>query len=194
MGPWETDAQQSVAGVRWAGVLRRYQSLDSAADLPQPYPAAPIGPSDRDPLPGTTKPYFYLDPASDTTLGTSAIIAVKGTVVDQVGARKAYSWVSSESFGPSKSASIVPFTRDNKNSLDILVKRNGCYQEGGIWKTRCWFPDQDRLSGDYFQYPVDLILHSSMDAGLLAANVVASSVRPELPLRPEALGEPAAAP
>ncbi|MBP3955396.1 hypothetical protein J8F10_08895 [Gemmata sp. G18] len=194
MGPWETDAQVSVPGERWAGILRRYQNLDSATDLPQAYPASPIGVDGVEPLPGTPKPYFYLDPTSDTSLGTTGIVSIKATISDAVGSRTAFTWVSSESFGPDKNARIIPNSRANGNTLENLVKRNGCYQDGGIWKTRCWFVDQDRLSGDYFQYPVDLVHHSSTDAGLLAANVVPPWMRPELPLRPEALGEPAAAP
>jgi len=186
MGPWITDPASTPT--RWIGTLREWKSLNSATDLPVNTPAAPRGLGGVEPSPGTSKPYFWLDPTSDITLSTSGIISIKGAIVDSVGVRLYPDVLTSESFGPMSSHSNNRYARQNGNTPEVLVKRNGCWNDNGTWKTRCWFTEHDRLTGEYFQFHVDLLLHSSMDPSFLAGNVVDPNLKPELPLRAESIG------
>jgi hypothetical protein len=183
MGPWTTTS--STPGVAWAGTLRDWKSY-TIADFPDPYPAAPRGPGGVEPLPGTPKPYFWLDPTSTTTVSGINSVSLRGVIVDTLGVRFWPDWFSSESFSPTTTSTRPVKRNENATALD-LVLRNGCFQDGGVWKTRCWFIDTDRWTGDYIQFFVDLTV-SGVAEDILLANVVEPAA-PTLPLVPESAGQ-----
>jgi hypothetical protein len=68
---------------------------------------------------------------------------------------------------------------------EIIARRNGVFNDSGVWKSRGWFVDVDRATGDHFTWYIDFIC-TGFDAGFLAANTVdPASTEPVLPLKPE---------
>ncbi|AWM37021.1 hypothetical protein GobsT_50770 [Gemmata obscuriglobus] len=185
-GPWVTDPV-SVPGVRWKGVLRKGEILNSATDLPRPYPALPRGFGGTEPAPGTPKPYLWIDPASDLSLTPTTTVTFYGAVVDSVGVRAYPEAFSSESFSPA-TVNYGRLTRTNTGGATgtELVLRNGCFQADGGWKTRLHIVDHDRLTGEYLIAPVDVTL-TGFDGQFLLDNA-GTPVAPALPLAPEEIG------
>lgn len=189
-GPWVTDPV-SVPGVRWKGILRAGEIVDST-DLPRPYPALPRGFGGIEPAPGTPKPYLWIDPASDLSLTPTTTVMFYGAVVDRVGVRAYPEAFSSESFSPA-TTNHGRLNRTNAGGATgtELVLRNGCFQQDGGWKMRLHIVDHDRLTGEYLIAPVDVTL-TGFDAQFLLDNE-GEPVAPALPLVPEVIGASAPA-
>lgn len=163
-------------------------------DLPLPYPLAPFGPDSStraaNPCPAFGQaPYVVLQPGSDITLTPTGSVqfSFKALIVDSLGYRWHGDWQNQES-------ELIQFslehqTRDKfdgpENHGVVIARRNGVFNDAGTWKTRAWFIEIDRATGDYFTWNIDFIL-SGFDAGFLAANTVdPDAIRPTLPLLPE---------
>lgn len=161
--------------------------------LPSPYPAAPFGPNSTErsenlcPALGEA-PYVVLYPGGDTTLtptGTGQF-SFKALIVDSLG----YRWHGDHQ-SPETTLTIMTPKQTRPGSDPAfatgtdIVRRNGVFLDGGIWKSRAWFIDIDRATGDHFTWYVDLTC-SGFDAGFLAANTVnPASTKPVVPLLPE---------
>lgn len=80
-----------------------------------------------------------------------------------------------------------------------IVQRNGCFQVGGVWKTRLHFQDVDRLTLDWFQFYQDVTL-VNFPSAVLAANDLGSPpaaqitttnpVTGKIDLLPESINKP----
>jgi len=186
MGPW-TITGPTTARTRTYGVL-------TAANLPQAYPAAPYGPDSTfrsaNPCPAVGQPpYVIVDPTSDLTwTPTGAFgITIKAVIVDSVGYRR---------FGDNQSPETAHALMSPRLSYSpewatgaSIARRNGVFNDGGTWKTRLWFNDLDRYTGEHFNYSIDVTL-SGFDAGFLADNTVdPMATKPVVPLLPEAIPE-----
>ncbi|GAA0651441.1 hypothetical protein GCM10009424_30620 [Sphingomonas ursincola] len=173
--------------------ISRVWSVTRDEDLPLPYPLAPFGPNSSEraanpcpPLGGD--PYVVLLGAQDTALtptGTNQY-SIRALVVDSLG----YRWHGDNQNQEDNLALMTPKqSRPNvapgwATGTDI-ARRNGVFNDAGTWKTRAWFPEVDRATGNHFLWYIDFTL-SGFDAGFLAANTVdPMATRPTLPLLPE---------
>lgn len=206
MGDWEdhpTDANQAI--------LRRYKTLDSATDLPQPYPLAPYGRK----LPATNaagvpyppvrpgdKPYFVpgdgtnglasTDPSAIATSFTAGdrvnLGRIYGIIRDSVGDRRYPDWQSSESY---PSQIYIKTFRDLAKVLpEQLVERWGCWNDSGTWKTRAWFLNADRFTHVKFSFYFDFNLIGFEPAFLAAHDLGGPVPEPVWPEQLEAVPPP----
>lgn len=201
-GAWGIMGDAQVTGAT-TGRARLWSAMTTAS-LPSPYPLAPYGPDSAtrtaNPCPAFGQdPYVVLDPSSDITLtptGTGQF-SIKALIVDSLG----YRWHGDHQ-SPETTLTIMtpkqlrPGTNPSFATGTDIVNRNGCFNDGGVWKSRCPFPDVDRATGNHFVWTIDFIL-SGFDAGYLAAKtvdpVVASAI--DWPVKPEMLSvAPIAAP
>jgi lysophospholipase L1-like esterase len=196
MGPLTiTDPNNPNPG--FTGYPREWKSISSATDLPQPYPIAPYGmggvqpPNDGTRQYSTANAYFWLDTSfSDTTIDPTSYnaISIRGRLVDSVGVRV---WPSHHTYSTAVDAAYEeapPRSNIFGTGLEI-VARNGCFTPDGgtTWKSRLWFTDADRFTGDYIRFYVDITL-TGFDPSVLAANTIDQmAFRPTLPLLPMAI-------
>lgn len=188
MGPWTITGATTAIPRTWADI--------TSASLPQPYPLAPFGPDSTfrtaNPCPAVGEPpYVVVDPSSDLSVSPTgnATMSIAAFVVDSVGYRRVGDYQSPESghsvMSP-KGARVPLWTTGTE-----IAYRNGCFNDGGTWKSRLWFNDLDRATGDHFVYSIDVTL-VGFDSGFLTANMVdPMATKPELPLLPEAIPETA---
>jgi len=186
MGPWTITGANTAKTRTWEAI--------TAANLPVAYPLEPYGPlqavRDANPCPAIGQPpYVVVDPTSDLTMGPTGTFAItiKAAIVDSVGYRRFGDYQSPESahsvMSPKYSVSPEWATGET------IARRNGVFNDAGTWKTRLWFNDLDRYTGDHFTYSIDATL-TGFDSGFLAANTVdPMATKPELPLLPEAIPE-----
>lgn len=169
--------------------VRSGTPLNSATDLPVPFPSPPYGRQ----LPGGNPavavggtPYFVLDTGTSVlTVTPTSRPTVAGAIRDSVGDRRFGDYQNPETW-PSNYSIKVGRTGNGMLDGTGIVLRNGCFNDAGTWKSRLWFTYVDRATGVYFHPTVDLIL-SGFDAGFLAANTLDPLlVKPTLPLLPEA--------
>lgn len=188
-GPFQI-VNNDVPNPGYTVIPRQWVNRDSADPNP-PYPAAPWGYGGVEPLPGTPKPYFYLDPASDTTLVAGNVvgqISINGAIVDNLGVRKYPDWQSSESF-PANLHLGIPRTGHFTTGEDLII-RNGIFNDNGTYKCRLWFTDHDRKLGNYFQWYVDLTC-TGFTTNFINANLITdpNSTKPVVPLKPEIISD-----
>ncbi len=163
----------------------------SEADLPLPFPNVPDG-LQTEPLPGTPKPYFQLSGGAVTTVTPSGVnnLSISGLLVDRVGVRE---WPSHVPWAGTALTELYDGNDPRTNQYargTLLVQRNGCFNDSGTWKSRLWFNEHDRFTGEYFRFYVDLTL-SGFDSGFLATYTVdPSEPLYELPLKPESIEPP----
>ena len=185
MGPWVVTSTNPLKAI-----VRSYNILHYPGDFPQALPIQPIGPGAFEPLPGTTRPYFYPDPGNSGTITPNGLgtIHFRGYIVDGYGSRK---WPDYQRF---LDTTVVTGAYDdggrfnaNANGID-LVRRNGCYQRNGSWYLTLWFVDADRATGEHIVFGLEFPIGSGFDATYLAAHRVAdaNATKPVMPLLPEA--------
>ena len=169
---------------------RTGRSLNSQTDLPQPYPLPPLGrqmPAGSPPVPFGSSPYFLLDEAaSDLTAvagGGFNQITVVGTLRDSVGDRRFGDYQNPETPFSNYSAKVGRISRQMTG--EDIIRRNGCFNDNGVWKSRLWFIYADRATGEYYFPTVDITL-TGFAPDFLAANTVdPMSTKPALPMKPE---------
>lgn len=168
MGPWTITGATTARPRTWAAI--------TTASLPVTTPLAPYGPEqavrDANPCPAYgSPPYVVVDGTSDLSMGPTGTfsINIKATIVDSMGYRRFGDYQSQETAHSvmSPKLSVGP---EWATGTDI-ARRNGVFNDGGTWKTRLWFNDLDRATGDHFTYSIDVTL-VGFDSGFLAANTV----------------------
>ena len=206
MGGWEdhpTDPNRAR--------IRRYRSLDSATELPTPYPLAPYGrklPANRpdgtpypEVKPGDA-PYFVMGDGTNGAASTNPVAinltltagggrnrgAIYGIIRDSVGDRRWPDWQSSETY-PSNT-SIKSHRTLGKLTPEQLVQRWGCFNDAGTWKCRTWFMGADRFTHVRFAFHVDFTLNGFDPAFLAQHDLGGPSVAPEWPDKLEAVPAP----
>ena len=170
-----------------SGRLRRYKPI-TAADLPQPYPAAPYGfggvlpPGYTFPQPGEL-PYFILADNSNTTIGFGTGRnrgSVHGMIVDCVGVRRWPDGQSSET--PLQNTSVKGPTSLVFIQPEQLVQRWGCWDDAGTLKTRVWFPMADRYTHARDFYHIDFTITGNAPEGFVEAHILDGPMpKPEWP-------------
>lgn len=186
MGPWVITGPTSARPRVW--------SVITSDMLPQPYPLAPFGPDqsfrDANPCPAIGQPpYVIINPSSDLSVPPTGneTLAINGVIVDSMGYRVIGDFQSSETNHQlmfPKGPRIPLWTTGTE-----LAYRNGVFNDNGTWKSRLWFNDLDRVSGEHFVYSIDVTL-SGFDAGFLAANTVdPNTTAPIVPVLPESIPE-----
>lgn len=162
MGDWQdhpTDPNRAI--------IRQFRILDSATELPTPYPLEPYGrklPANRPdgtPYPAVRpgdRPYFVLGDGTNGEATTTPIAInltlnagrgrnqgrLHGIVRDSVGDRRYPDWQSSETYPAN--VSIKSHRTLGKLTPEQLVQWHGCWQDGSTWKVRTWFPIADRFT------------------------------------------------
>lgn len=172
--------------------IRRNRSLNSQTDLPQPYPSLPLGrkmPDGSPPVPFGAEPYFLLDSVTSdlTAAGGGALsqITVAGTLRDSVGDRRFGDYQNPET--PFANYGVKVGRVSVQMDAEGIVRRNGAFNDNGVWKSRLRFPYADRASGRYYLPTVDVVL-TGVASDLLAANIVdPEATKTVLPLKPETL-------
>lgn len=162
---------------------------DSSTDLPIPYPQPPWGPAALDPAPETL-PHFEVltdydgEPCRFTldADGGQGQLRIQGIIVDSARAGRYLSDRRVDGSGDFNNFDL-PEPVTNKIAPDLLVERNGCYNDNGTWKMRLNFVDFDTMTGNRFNCPVDVTL-TGFDTAFLEANE-ATPTEPELNLKPE---------
>lgn len=169
-------------------IIRQWRVLDSATELPTPYPLEPYGRKlpankpDGTPYPpvnpGDT-PYFVL---GDGTNGAASTVPVTlgltltagqgrgqgrlyGIIRDSVGDRRYPDYQSSESFPTN--THVKSHRTLTKLTPEQLVQRWGCWNDAGTWKCRTYFMGADRFTHVRFSFHVDWTL-AAFDADFLA--------------------------
>lgn len=184
---WNAMGDAQVTGAN-TGIPRVWQAIDDA-DLPSPYPLAPFGPNSTErtdnPVPAVgDDPYVVIYPSTTTTLTpTGKNQSIKALIVDSLG----YRWHGDHQNPESTLSMMTPKqTRSQIVATGLgIAARNGVFNDGGVWKTRCWFIDAGRWTGQKFTWHHDFIL-SGFDAGFLAANTVDPvATRPAVDILPE---------
>lgn len=184
---WNVMGDAQVTGAN-TGIPRVWQAIDET-DLPSPYPLAPFGPNSTErtnnPVPAVgDDPYVVIYPSTTTTLTpTGTNQSIKALIVDSLG----YRWHGDNQSPETNLSAMTPKqTRSQTKATGLgIARRNGVFNDAGIWKTRCWFIDEDRWSRQRFTWHHDFIL-SGFDAGFLAANTVdPTATRPPLDILPE---------
>lgn len=186
-------------------IIRQWRVLDSATELPTPYPLEPYGrklPAGHPPVnPGDT-PYFVLGDGTNgaaSTVPTTISLTltagqgrgqgrVYGIIRDSVGDRRWPDWQSSETF-PSNTY-IKSHRTLAKMTPEQIVQRWGCWDDAGTWKCRAWFLGADRFTHVQFAWHIDFTL-AAFDAAFLAQHDLGGpSVAPEWPNELEAVPDP----
>lgn len=195
LAAWNVMGDAQVTGAN-TGIPRVWQ-VTRDEDLPLPYPLPPFGPDSAErlanPCPALgDDPYVVLLGTQDTTLtptGTGQY-SIRALIVDSMGYRWHGDWQNPETqlsqMTPRQTR--TPTAPGNAQGTEI-VRRNGAFLDGGVWKTRAWFPDVDRATGNHFSWFIDFTL-SGFDVGFLSSPgilVDPNTIRPDLPLRPERL-------
>lgn len=184
MGPWTVTGATTARSRTWGAI--------TTASLPQAYPLAPFGPDSAfrtaNPCPAFGQPpYVIVNPSSDLSVPPTgnSTMAIDAVIVDSLGYRMVGDFQSPESTHQlmyPKGPRIPLWTTGTEIAL-----RNGVFNDGGTWKSRLWFNDLDRATGDHFTYSIDVTL-TGFDSGFLAANTVdPMATKPATPLLPEAL-------
>mgnify|MGYP002717909663 CR=1 FL=1 len=187
MGPWTIDGSNPNRAI-----VRTWASITDA-DLPQPYPLAPFGLHLDGGYPAVgvgDTPYFVLDASSDTTMAmgnTRNQITIIGVIRDSVGDRRLGDWQSNEN--GLDNMSVKGPRRSYNMTAEQCIVRNGCWNDAGTWKSRCWFTDADRRTGAYFHYYIDMTITgvTAGHAAFMAANTVDPNVPPPFPTFPEVI-------
>lgn len=188
MGPW-ADIDNTTPANGFTATLRQLIDIDSATQLPQPYPIAPFGYGGVEPAPGTPKPYFWLDPASPTTVAygpNPVTLPFKGAIVDSVGVRRLGDNQNAETdltvigVKEGRGYGLPPHITPTQ-----LLLRNGCWLDGATWKTPLWMVSYERLKGTYFPFRIDVALTGFPNDLLVANTIDPAQSRPVLPLVPE---------
>lgn len=206
MGDWEdhpTDPNRAR--------IRRYRSLDSATELPTPYPLAPYGRKlpankpDGTPYPpvnpGDT-PYFVLGDGTNGEASTVPVAinlglsagrgrdrgAVYGIIRDSVGDRRWPDWQNPETFP--NNISVKSHRSLALLAPEQLVQRWGCWSDSGTWKCRVWFMGADRFTHVRFSFSVDFTLSDFEPEFLARHDIGGPSVAPEWPDKLEAVPAP----
>lgn len=190
MGPWivhpdDTAKLDTDATKRW--IIREYINLDSATDLPTPYPLAPYGAKlpANDPggtpypaVPYGATPYFTIGDGINGAASTGINLtltagggrgkgSLHGILRDSVGDRRWPDWQTSETF-PSNISIKGPRTF-GKLQPEQVVERHGCWLDGAVWKVRTPFFGADRASLVQFSFFVDWTVEG-LPADFLAAH------------------------
>lgn len=183
-----------------SGRARRYKSL-TAAQLPQPYPAAPYGYGGQLPagytFPAPGEPPYFI-PGNIMTPGAPANWnpscsggdgrnngRVHGAVVDSCGVRR---WPD----GQSSENSLGNFAVKTYKSLGLLqaeqlIARWGCWWDGSTLKSRVWFPIADRYTHVRAFFHIDFTINS-MDPKMVAEHLrPGPAPKPEWPDKLEAV-------
>lgn len=186
-------------------IIRQWRVLDSATELPTPYPLEPYGrklPAGHPPVnPGDT-PYFVLGDGTNgaaSTVPTAISLTltagqgrgqgrVYGIIRDSVGDRRWPDWQSSESF-PSN-VSVKDYRTLGKLTPEQLVQRWGCWNDAGTWKCRAWFMGADRFTHVRFSFHVDFTLLDFASDFLALHDLGGPSAAPEWPDKLEAVAAP----
>ena len=187
MGLWE---QTSTSPNKY--IVRKYSVLNYPADFPQSgLPMAPGSSPIADPEPGGPSPKFFIGVKNGSLTPTGfGTIHFNGVLKDGFGIR---AWPDYQRFLDSNVVTGDYWngrdrTNANCNGLQV-VARNGCYNDAGTWKSRLWFIDADRATGEHIVFGIDFPL-VGFDPAYLAANEVADAdadaTKPQLPLLPEA--------
>lgn len=182
MGPW-TDITSTSAKVR------TYANISSAS-LPVNTPLAPWGPDSTfrtaNPCPALGEdPYVVVDPSSVLTLNpnTQTPLSIRAFIVDSVGYR-VYGDNQNPESNLSNMYAMTARTMSYATGIDV-VKRNGCFNANGTWKTRLWHLDLDRFTGKHFVYYIDVTLSGFSTDFLNAWKVNPNATRPAVPIIPE---------
>lgn len=166
MGDWEETGTNSA-------VIRRYKSIDSETDLPQPYPLEPYGrklPAGYPPVEPGDAPYFVLGDGTNGAASTTPVAinltltagagrnqgSVYGIVRDSVGDRRWPDWQHPSSFP--QNTSIKSHRHLGKMFPEQLIERWGVWNDGGTWKSRVWFPIADRFTHARAMFHVDFTM------------------------------------
>ncbi len=117
-------------------------------------------------------------------------LAFQGTISDGFGTRPYPHWSWFD-------APADEGVRDWQRSTEIparIVERNGCFYDDseGEWKSRMYFVDHNRLTGDYLIIPIDITL-KNFNTTFLEANKIVPQP-PTLPLLPESISDDASVP
>jgi hypothetical protein len=188
---WGVMGDEVVTGAT-TGISRVWGAITDE-DLPVPYPLAPWGPDSAErtanPCPALgDAPYVVVDPASDITMTPTGTrqFSIRVLIVDSLG----YRW-HGDNQSPEANQTLMtprqtrPGTRASHATGEIIARRNGVFNDGGTWKSRGWFIDLDRATGNHFTWYIDFIC-TGFDGGFLAANTVdPATTEPVLPLLPE---------
>ncbi|WP_230280286.1 hypothetical protein [Croceicoccus sp. Ery15] len=186
-GPWTCRADQVIIH-------------DSATDFPldlnggnRPRGAYGIE-SEPASMVGEPRPYVWIDPASDLTMsGNSApikaatTISIKGVIADSMGLRHIGAiqiFYPNGQVNPTSGYDRVNYDMDS----NVCAMRNGCFTEDGgtTYKSRLWFTDIDRGTGDLFHYSVDVTL-TGLTAETIATYLGDPAPEPPDPSIPEKL-------
>lgn len=184
MGPW---TQLSTTLIK----IRDWNVLNHATDLPQPYPLAPLGKNLGTGYPAVPyggDPYFVLDAGCDLSVPPTGVqqFSISGVIRDCVGDRRYPDHQNPES--EMGNLSVKDARHGYFMTGTDMVKRNGCFQEGGVWKSRLWFLDADRATNKELAFYVDMTLEAGFDVNFLAANTVdPMATKPTLFIAPEQL-------
>lgn len=183
MGPW-TKISPTLLNIR------TWDVLDSATDLPQQYPLPPLSKHLPDGSPIVAygdEPYFVWDSDIVTsTAMTGSSASLSGVIRDSVGDRK-----FPDNQNPEANMANLnvkpPRTMMNGMTGELLVLRNGCFNDAGTWKTRLWFSTVDRASKVELAYHIDITLTGTAGyESFLADNTVdPDATKPTLFLKPE---------
>ncbi|OJH46178.1 hypothetical protein [Paracoccus sp. SM22M-07] len=181
------------------GVPRVWKNEDSV-NLPLPYPLEPYGrklPAGYPAVnPGDT-PYFVLGDGTNGAATTTPVAIdltltagtgrsrgrFHGIIRDSVGDRRYPDWQSSESFP--NNLTIKSHRTFGKLQPEQVVRRWGCWNDNGVWKTRTWFMGADRFTHVRFSFHADWTLVGFPEEFLLQHELDGPSESPEWPDKPE---------
>lgn len=207
MGEWidhPTDPNQAIP--------RRMKSYDRT-ELPLPYPLEPYGrklPANRPdgtpypPVAWGEKPYFVpgdgTNGVNSTVPGAINLTLTPGTgrnqgrlygiIRDSVGDRRYPDWQSNETF-PTNFGVKTAIRDFMKMTPEQVIMFHGCWNDGGPWKVRTWFPYADRSSLVRTHFMVDWTLAAGFESAFLARHDLGGPPpEPEWPDKLEAVAAP----
>lgn len=201
MGDWEDHAVNN-----YQAIIRRYKSINSASDLPQPYPLAPYGrklPAGHPPVAFGGTPYFVLGDGTNGAASTDPVPinltlsagsgrnkgAVYGIIRDSVGDRRWPDWQTSETYP--NNITVKNVARNfGKQTPEQAIQWHGCWNDAGTWKMRTWFPHADRGSLKRFWFHVDWTLTGFEPTFLAANDLGGPPPAPEWPDKLEVVSAP----
>lgn len=149
----------------------------ATAEFPLPYPLEPYGlklPGGSPAVPFGSTPYFVQSSGPHTYVAGNVRnqFQIVGTIRDSAGDRRLGDFISPESWPAGVLSAFQVGYKTSKMTGEQCVIRNGCYQVGGVWKTRARWPDADRLTGKFFWFFSDEITLTSFDPAFLAAHTI----------------------